>query len=184
MLFYFVRHGQTEANAREILAGSGIDHPLNHVGHRQASLLAESVQNVISHPIHRVVSSDLMRARQTAAYIGERFNLEVEFHSGLREWHLGEWEGKSYSEFAHLLLGGGEPKNGESREVFYKRVESAWKSVHSDSDPYIVVSHGAVWLALQDLLRIPRFKINNCDLVRVWSEAQAGQWSAEILKFC
>lgn len=180
MLFYFVRHGETEANVKEILAGSGQDHALTEAGHRQAERLAEAIDRLIPHPIHRLVVSEMTRARQTAEYLAARLNLPTDVVADLREWHLGEWEGCTYSEYAHLLLGEGEPQKGESRARFYGRVESAWKSIHRDHEPYILVSHGAVWLALQDLLKIPRFKINNCDLVKI--ENREGGWRAEILK--
>lgn len=180
MLFYFVRHGQTEANASQLLAGAGLDSPLNETGHGQARALAVSIKAAIPHPIHRVVASHMTRARQTAEYIAQHLGVQVEIMEDWKEWHLGEWEGKSSVDFLHLLLGDGEPNEGEKRQIFYSRIERAWKSVHSDTHPYLVVSHGAVWMALQDLLKIPRFKVSNCDLVRV--ECGGGTWRAEIIK--
>lgn len=179
MLFYFVRHGQTEANKLEVLAGAGLDYPLTEEGHRQAAALAEVLHTHVPHPLHRIVVSNMRRARQTAEYLAKRLNLEIELYPDFREWHLGEWEGKTFAEFGHLLLGGGEPREGESRAQFYERVDAAWKSVHSDTAPYVIVAHGGVWLALQDLLKIPRFKIDNCNLVKV--EATDARWSARIL---
>lgn len=179
MLFYFVRHGQTEANARELLAGSGMDFPLNELGHRQAEALARDVHKHVPHPLHRIIVSDMTRAQQTAGYLAEALGLPLEINGDFREWHLGEWEGKTFAEFGHLLLGDGEPREGESRATFYGRVSRAWKSVHSDTEPYVIVAHGAVWLAMQDLLKIPRFKIDNCNLVRL--ECTGADWRARIL---
>jgi probable phosphoglycerate mutase len=179
MLFYFVRHGQTSANAQHLLAGSGLDHPLTPEGHQQAERLAKAIRKAIPHPIHRLVCSGMTRTRETAKYLADHLALPLELDNEFREWHLGEWEGKLFTEYAHLLLGDGEPATGEARKVFYSRVERAWKSVHSDTHPYLIVSHGAVWLALQDLLKIPRFKVSNCDLVRVEFSGEA--WRAEIL---
>jgi hypothetical protein len=51
--------------------------------------------------------------------------------------------------------------------------------VHNEREPYLIVAHGAVWLALQDNLKISRFKVNNCDLVRV--EYFGDRWYATIL---
>ena len=180
MLFYFIRHGETDANARQMLAGSGVDSPLNSIGHGQALALAHALKTLIPHPLHRIVASHMIRTRETAEYFARHLNVPFELHADWREWHLGEWEGQSTLEFVDLLLGEGEPKMGESRRVFYARIEQAWQSVHSDTHPYLIVSHGAVWMALQDLLKIPRFKVSNCDLVRV--ESRDGCWRAEILK--
>lgn len=179
MLFYFVRHGQTAANHAHLLAGSGLDHPLNQTGHEQARQLARELKRHIPHRLHRVIASNMTRARQTGGYLAEALNLELEIIPDFREWNLGEWEGKTFAEFGHLILGDGEPQQGEPRQIFYSRVERAWKSVHLDSQPYLIVSHGAVWLAMQDLLQIPRFKIENCQIVRLRFERE--RWTAEIL---
>ncbi len=181
MLFYFIRHGQTEANRQQRLAGSGLDYPLNSAGHAQAKLLGERIYSLITHPVHRLIASNMLRARQTAEYVSLALSLPLEINQDFREWHLGEWEGKSFAEFGHLLLGDAEPQTGESRQSFYSRVERAWRGGHSDEQPYVVVSHGGVWLALQDILKIPRFAINNCDLVKVQAEARGISWRAEIL---
>lgn len=179
MLFYFVRHGQTEANRLEMMAGSGLDYPLTEEGHRQAEKLAQVIGDHIDHPLHRLVASNMQRARQTAEYLASRLNLPLELDAEFREWHLGEWEGRPFSECAHLFLNEGEPRYGESRQTFYARVKKAWDSVHSDTHPYLIVAHGGVWLAMQDLLNMPRFKINNCNLIKV--ESSDSKWTARIL---
>jgi probable phosphoglycerate mutase len=180
MLFYFVRHGETDANRQEILAGSGIDYPLNENGHLQAQALAKVIRQQIGQPVHRVLVSDMIRAKQTASYIATSLELKVEIIPDIREWHLGEWEGKPFSEYGHLILSDGEPQSGEARKVFYDRVDKAWRGFHSQSQPYVMVSHGAVWLAMQDLLHMPRFKIDNCQLIKVSSHA--GRWKGEVLR--
>lgn len=176
MLFYFVRHGQTEANSKGLLAGSGIDHPLNETGHGQARALASAVRQHIPHKLHRLIASNMTRAQETASYLARELGIPVEVNADFREWHLGEWEGQPHQNFMHLLLGEGEPREGESRSIFYERVHKGWKTIHHDSEPYLIVAHGAVWLAMQDNLRIPRFKVSNCDLVRV--ESLNGKWYA------
>lgn len=179
MLFYFVRHGQTQANRQELLAGAGCDFPLNEEGHAQAEKVGRAIKQALGHPVHRLIVSSMLRTRETASYIARHLEIEPEIVPDFREWHLGEWEGKSFHEFGHLLLGDGEPREGEARAVFYSRVDRAWKSVHCDRNPYVIVSHGAVWLALQDILKIPRFKVDNCDLVKVHSDGKG--WQAQIL---
>jgi probable phosphoglycerate mutase len=179
MLFYFVRHGETEANRQELLAGAGRDNPLNEKGHEQAKALAGAIQRLIGHPVHRLLVSDMTRTRQTAAYLSIALALPLQIVPEFREWHLGEWEGKSFADFGHLLLGEGEPESGEKRQAFYARISAAWSKNHSDHEPYVLVSHGAVWLALQDILKIPRFKIENCQLLKI--HAVVGSWKAAVL---
>lgn len=180
MLFYFIRHGETEANRQEVLAGSGLDYPLNANGHQQAEHLSGMIDQLIPHPIARLYASNMKRAQQTADYVSKAVGLPLQTVPDFREWHLGEWEGKGYAQYSHLLLEGGEPQTGESRRTFYDRVGGAWREVHSEREPYIIVAHGGVWLALQDILKIPRFAVSNCDLVRVEvKDQQAAQWSAQ-----
>lgn len=179
MLFYFVRHGETDFNRRHLLAGGGLDHTLNELGHRQAEALAKVIKTHIPHKVHRLIASQMNRARETATYLSTHLGLPLELKHEWREWDLGEWEGKSSHEYVPHILGDGEPKEGESRKAFYSRIENAWRSIHHDHEPYIIVSHGAVWLAMQDCLKIPRFKIDNCALVKV--ENSGGAWRAELL---
>jgi len=56
-----VRHGRTLSNASGILQGR-VDNPLDDVGSAQVAQVAAAVG-----PVDRVISSSLMRARQTAA---------------------------------------------------------------------------------------------------------------------
>ena len=183
MLFYFVRHGQTEANLNNVLAGSGIDSPLTPEGHSQAQRVAQVLRHKIPHPLHRLIVSNMTRTQQTASYIAQELGLKIELAADFREWQLGEWEGRPYDQFAHLILGDGEPTQGESRRTFFDRVEKGWKEVHHETEPYLIVSHGGVWLALQDTLKIPRVRIDNCQLVRVEAKpsAQDFVWAATAL---
>lgn len=62
-MLILVRHGQTEANAQGLLLGRA-DPPLTEIGYQQARSLAAALPGPA-----RIVSSPLMRARQTAAVI-------------------------------------------------------------------------------------------------------------------
>ncbi|MFZ6005022.1 MAG: histidine phosphatase family protein [Actinomycetota bacterium] len=60
-----VRHGRTEANANGLLVGRRIDPGLDEVGRRQA----QALRTVLSGAA-RVISSPLLRARETADALG------------------------------------------------------------------------------------------------------------------
>ena len=73
--FYLVRHGETAANHSRLLQGSGINQPLNEKGRAQASALAERFK---TQQIDAIVSSDLLRAKETALMVKE-FHPEAVF---------------------------------------------------------------------------------------------------------
>lgn len=82
-VLYLVRHGRTDANARGLLQGR-LDPPLDEVGHRQAQAIAEMVGEV-----DEVISSPLVRARETAAYFGHEPTVDERWI----ELAYGEFEG-------------------------------------------------------------------------------------------
>ena len=93
-LLTIVRHGETAANSGGIWHGS-IDTPLSERGRQQARRAANYLHEHPD-PATTVYASPLQRARHTAEAIAERFDLEVQIVEGLREYDLGDWEGKTY----------------------------------------------------------------------------------------
>jgi broad specificity phosphatase PhoE len=84
-----IRHGQTEWNATGRWQGQA-DPPLNDLGRAQAR---QTAQELISHDIDVLISSDLARARETAEIIGVAIGLPVQLEPRLREINLGDWQG-------------------------------------------------------------------------------------------
>jgi len=91
---YLVRHGESEANAAGRFAGR-TDSPLTRLGRRQAEAVAEALSGV---RFDRVVSSDLSRARDTAAAIARRQGVVLETLPELREIDMGEAAGKLFED--------------------------------------------------------------------------------------
>ncbi|MGH9136009.1 MAG: histidine phosphatase family protein [Acidimicrobiales bacterium] len=71
-MIVLIRHGRTDANAAGRLLGR-LDPPLDRVGEAQARELAAVVG-----PVSRVVSSPLLRARQTAALLAPGVEVDVD----------------------------------------------------------------------------------------------------------
>ncbi len=89
-----VRHGQTDWNVEGRYQGQS-DVPLNAIGRLQAQALAEKLASEPgSRPFEALYASDLLRARQTAAALGEALDLPVRLDSRLREIAQGAWEGQ------------------------------------------------------------------------------------------
>ncbi len=89
-----IRHGETDWNLQHRFQGQ-IDVPLNARGLAQARRLGERLRG---EPIDAIVSSDLQRARQTAAPASELLGLASEPDPGLREQAFGVLEGLALPE--------------------------------------------------------------------------------------
>jgi glucosyl-3-phosphoglycerate phosphatase len=83
------RHGNTDWNAAGRVQGQ-TDVSLNALGRSQA---VEAAELLASFKPDILVSSDLVRAADTAAALASRADLPVTYDSRLRERHFGEWQG-------------------------------------------------------------------------------------------
>ena len=101
---WLLRHGQTTANAQEVIQGPRIDAPLSDLGMRQAASLGEALAD---RPIEVVYSSPLVRARDTAEALVHRHQrrdatakgqLAVQVVPELYEMDYGSFAGRSYTE--------------------------------------------------------------------------------------
>ena len=144
--FYFVRHGESEANAAQRFAGQ-TDSPLTGLGRKQAAAVADALGTV---RFDRVVSSDLSRARDTAAAIAARQGLRVETFRELREISMGESEGMLFEEGRqhpdwrpdHFLQWPG----GESLDQALHRARAILTRIAAESPgkTICVVGHGGI----------------------------------------
>jgi probable phosphoglycerate mutase len=78
---WLIRHADAYTGLRALEAGP-LDPPLSPEGRRQAQLLAARLRDV---PVHRLWSSDLRRARETAEVVGRAKGLVVRSDPRLRE---------------------------------------------------------------------------------------------------
>jgi broad specificity phosphatase PhoE len=149
-----VRHGETEANVKQVWQGS-LDAPLTKRGMLQvehtAGRIAELARN---HPIDHFYVSPLPRARSTAAAIAAAIRQEPVIYDGVREFDLGDWEGRTFQDLRqhedlwnHWAADPSfAPPNGESPISFGTRIRAAFETLaenHPD-DTVLVVSHGGV----------------------------------------
>jgi broad specificity phosphatase PhoE len=96
---YIVRHGQTNWNLRKTIQGHQ-DIPLNKTGIRQAQQAAARLKKI---KFDAAYSSDLVRAKQTAAIIALEHQLAVKTNQALRERAFGKLEGKTGSQYREEL---------------------------------------------------------------------------------
>ena len=94
---YIARHGQTDWNLEQRFQGQ-TDIPLNAEGHAQAARLAA---RLAGDPYDRLLCSDLVRARQTAAPLATAWQQSPVALAGLREQHFGVLEGLTAEAIVH-----------------------------------------------------------------------------------
>jgi broad specificity phosphatase PhoE len=148
-LILLARHGQTDFNAPPVRIQGSLDPPLNATGIRQARELA---QLVAGEGLRALYASDMLRARQTAAIVGERVGLEPVIDPRVRECDWGSWEGQLVDDIArqeperwHAWLDAGDAfrfPDGESLAEHKTRTSAALEDVARGELPALVVCHG------------------------------------------
>jgi broad specificity phosphatase PhoE len=91
---YLIRHGQSAGNADGRFGGHSAT-PLSELGVQQAKTTAEALARERSDAIY---TSDLLRAVQTAAPLGELLNLPIVQTPAFRERNVGVLEGLTFEE--------------------------------------------------------------------------------------
>jgi len=147
-----VRHGETEWNREGKYTGQ-TDIPLNTTGKKQAG---EAAQRLVRFQPDVILSSDLVRAVETAEIIAKEIKISIETDDRLREIDQGEWEGMNVDEIKEkfhdlFVLRQNDPLNvaspgGETIGQVYERVCLALEDICRAYPTGIVVitAHGIV----------------------------------------
>lgn len=141
-VFAFIRHGQTDWNRDDRLQGSS-DIPLNDAGreqaHEAAAILADGGWKAI-------VSSPLMRARETAEIIAADLGIELgPSYAAFVERDYGAHEGGSSSEMVAKYPNRSYP-GAEALFSVVERGKAGLAAVSADfgETPTIIVCHGTI----------------------------------------
>ncbi|MFT8320219.1 MAG: histidine phosphatase family protein [Bacillus sp. (in: firmicutes)] len=141
------RHGLTKENEQKAYIG-WLDSPLSQKGINQ--LKAKSLN---FHYYKRLFSSDLLRAKQSAASLFP--DKDITESSCFRELNFGEWEGKTYEQLANDSIYRNwisnpfttTPPGGESFASFTERIEQGWQMIMEASaaaQHIAIMTHGGV----------------------------------------
>lgn len=158
--FYFVRHGQTDWNLKNLIQGH-TDIPLNAIGIEQAKSVAPLLVN---QGITQIISSPLVRAYKTAEIINEVLQVPLQVHEGLKERFLGKLEGTVKTEAALTNVKINYTQSAEDSEHvddFKKRIaETLHEILHADHVT-LIVAHGGVYWALVNMYGFEDQKSSN-----------------------
>ena len=179
---WFVRHGESTANASRTIAGH-LDADLTPRGAAQARALRSWMAEAAP---ERVCASDLRRAYRTAQLAWpHEHDPHIERYPELRERHVGDWEGAGddvigAAGMSVLLTWDGVPPRGESQAMLAHRVIS-WLAEHDDGRPTAFFVHGGLIRCVVGLLddtpthAIGRWRVKNTEVVR--REVPPDRWT-------
>jgi probable phosphoglycerate mutase len=176
--FYFVRHGQTDANAQSLMCGGDWDIPLNEVGQKQSIDLKDKVNSLKPTPTIMCVSP-MLRAKQTADNLNSKSNLPIVSLENLREWCVGDWERQHWDNVPNPFKTDKDPKNGETRLEFEQRVINVINDalVKHEKENILFVSHGAFAHTLFTFLGVDKIQIENCVIYKISTTVEG--WTLE-----
>ncbi|GAA1510655.1 bifunctional RNase H/acid phosphatase [Kribbella lupini] len=184
----FLRHGETAHTVDKRFSGSGGDDPgLSETGRRQAEAAAQYIAGLAGEgatgadpaglgPIDAVISSPMLRTRQTAAVVAERLGLEVEVRDGWVECSFGDWDGHTFAEVQekwpealNAWLGSTTvaPPGGESFDACARRARAARDAVLSSypGKTVVVVTHVTpIKLMVRGVLQAPMTSLFRMEL--------------------
>ncbi len=95
--YIVMRHGEAEQNVSEILS-SNPDNP-HHLTERGISQIDETIKKLKEKEIGIIISSDIIRTKETAKRVSEVLDISYETDKRLREVDFGDLDGKSVSDF-------------------------------------------------------------------------------------
>jgi probable phosphoglycerate mutase len=161
-IIYLLRHAQSVANSKGILAGQDDSVELSKVGFKQAESLVSYLSAI---KFSKVYSSPLTRCIQTIAPFMEK-NSKIDFQIDNRviEMNYGKWSGQK------LAVLSKDPKwksvqnnpagftfpQGESFKSMRRRIDLALTNLKKEKGPILVVTHGdIIKMAITSSLGLP-----------------------------
>lgn len=181
MKFILIRHGETVHNTENRMSG-WTEATLSIKGVEQAKALRKRLENVV---IHRVVTSGMERADETASIVFPHIIKSSEELDMLKEMNFGTMEGLTMDEIKHTypevfqklheMTGHYVFPEGESLRIFHRRIQLAAHQLqkYPEGETIAIVAHSGTirsllsgWIA-QDWRAHWRFKIDHCSLTVV-----------------
>ncbi len=147
---YLVRHGESEWNVRRLTQGQTMHPALTRRGREQAEGAAASLGDDLastSRTVDVIVTSDLVRAVESAEIIRDRLGGTLRLDARLREQHLGDLEGRGYDETWAVAaqLDWSDPDLPVAGGESLRQVHDRMADVLAGADPTqvtVLVSHG------------------------------------------
>ena len=150
LIVYLLRHAQSVANTKGILAGQDDTVALSKLGQKQAQTLVPYLKNI---KFEKVLCSPLKRCVQTISpYMSTNPKISFEVEPRIIEMDYGLWSGRKLSTLSRNPQWKGvqnKPSTftfpqGESFKQMRKRVESVIAELSKEEGSFLLVTHGDI----------------------------------------
>jgi probable phosphoglycerate mutase len=168
--FFFLRHGETDFNAKKILPTENIDISLNQKGRQQARNVKFILDNV---SFKTICHSPMKRVKETMELAFEGYDM-VKFEiEELRECCYETW-------IEMTTFVANQQQTKKVSDFFIKTIQGINKAL-AQPGPVIIIAHGGIHWALCVQLNITShcWDIDNCRLVH-FKPVESG-WNASII---
>jgi broad specificity phosphatase PhoE len=191
--YVFVRHGESVGNVESRWQGQS-DYVLTEKGRAQARALAQRWKSE-GVRFNLIISSPLVRARETAEIIAAALDAKVELDPILMERHIGEMEGLTAEEVRKKphppFVTPYDPIGGEGEgdwALFLRAGQALHALVRRPPGSYLIVSHGGILNQLMNaIIGIAphvdpsgvRFRFENTAFARVIYYPHQHRWAID-----
>lgn len=193
--FWFLRHGESIGNAESRWQGQS-DYALTEKGRAQAQALARrwKAENV---KFDLIISSPLVRAKETAEIIAAALYSRIELAPALMERHIGEMEGLTAEEVRKKpqppYVTPYDPIGGEGEgdwALFLRAGQALHGLLRQPPGHYLIVSHGGLLNQLMNAIvgiaphvdpSGVRFRFENTAFARVIYYPHQHRWAIDAL---
>ena len=165
---YLLRHAQSEANLRGVLAGPDNSVNLSDRGRKQSVKVSKHLQNI---NFQEIYCSPISRCLQTIQpLLGSKPRIQVVQEVKIQEMNYGQWNGKDLKALSKKRDWQSIQRSpskftfpdGESFNQLRRRVSSFLTEISDKDGPLLVVSHGdVIKMMLACTLDLPTDKFQN-----------------------
>jgi broad specificity phosphatase PhoE len=159
------------------MCGRHCDSRLTDLGREQARLAANILERTAT--VGSICVSPQHRAQETAQIVNAVLSVPILTIDELAEWDVGSWDHQPFANVREDFLSSADPPSGETRSALVQRVHAALNRCVDGEQPTLIVSHGGIWMAVQQILGLEPSRSENAIPYRL--ERQKNGWRTERL---
>ena len=164
----FLRHGEVK-NPKDILYYNIPGYELSKLGKTQAEHSSEVLSKDFK--IEQIISSPLLRARQTSVIVSNKLKIEFSISEKITEWDgLLNWKGYTFNEITktnEYLIYNNDPKKLNANETFFETFQRVDELYKNNKDTLFVTHQDTIRSFMFYKLKSDKFnkdKPGHCDL--------------------